>query len=99
MRRPLAERAREVTIDFDHVQLAARCEQGEGERAAPGPDLHDQLAGPRGDGVDDAPHHRTVVEEVLSEPLAGIRLARRWDPPAGAGGAAAHGSGPCTDVS
>ena len=65
--RPLAERGGEIAIDLDGVQLAARFEQGQGEGAASGPDLHDQIVGPGRDRVDDAPHHGAVVEEVLPE--------------------------------
>ena len=91
MAQPLfAERGGEIAIDLDGVQLAARFEQGIGKRAAPGPDLHDQVAGPWRDRIDDAPHHRMVMEEVLAEALARPRLASRWG--GRAGGGAAHGA-------
>ena len=76
-RRPGAEPGREVAVDLDDVKLAARREQREGERAAAGSDLHDQIVGLRFDRVDDAPNHGLIVKKVLSESLAGVSLARR----------------------
>ena len=91
VRCPGTEPGRKVTVDLDDVELAARGEQREGECAATGSDLHDQLVGLRFDRIDDAPDHVPVVKEVLSESLAGVCLASRPRRPAGSG--AAHDPG------
>ena len=61
----------QVPVDFDRVQLAASSQDGEGECAASGSDLHQRLPRPRIHRFDDAFDDACVVQEVLAESPAG----------------------------
>ena len=68
---PLTERRGEVAVDLDGIEATGGFEQRRGERAMAGADLHQCVAGPRSDGLDDAVYDPRVVQEMLAETLAG----------------------------
>ena len=61
----------QVSVDFDRVQLAAPSQDGEGERTAPGADLHERLTRAGIHRRDDTFDDSCVVQEVLAESPAG----------------------------
>ena len=64
------QRARQITIDLDHIQDARRARSKLHVRAPrPGPDLHDALAVRRRDGIDDAADDARIVQKMLTEAL------------------------------
>ena len=60
-----------VAVDLDHLEPPAALEQRPGQRAEPGSDLDQPLAGLRIDRGDDTREHARVVQEMLPEALAG----------------------------
>jgi hypothetical protein len=66
-----AQRGSEVAIDFDGIEAAAGLEQRVGEGTSPGTDFDECLARLRCDRLDDVLDHLRVVQEVLTESLAG----------------------------
>ena len=69
-----AQERRQITVDLDRIERSTRgAHQVLREGTAPGPDLHQTLAGLRIDRAHDALDHRAVVEEMLTE-----TLAARW---------------------
>ena len=66
-----AERGGQLGVDLDHLQAAQPIEQRAGDGPLTRTDLHHGLARLRGDGVHDAADDSGVVEEVLTEALAG----------------------------
>src|SRR5205807_6918290 len=82
----IRQQRREITVDLDGIERAvAAFEQRRGERAAPGPDLHQMIPDPGRERARDAQDHRGVVEEVLAEALAARRPAARSDGGGGGG--------------
>ena len=66
-----------VAVDLDDVERARGLEQRHGDRAAPGTDLDQAVAGLRRDGAHDAVDRPGIVQEVLAEALLGAAQGRR----------------------
>jgi hypothetical protein len=103
VRRELPEDGGQAAIDLHGDDARARLGQGQGERAEPGPDLHDAVAGPDASRARDAAHGVGVDHEVLTQvaarrqPSLGQQIA---DGPTRQRhrGAARSGAGAGTDV-
>ena len=63
------ERAGEVAVDLDGIELPGALQQSPGQSAAARSDLDDALAAGRRDAIDDAANDGGIVQEVLAEAL------------------------------
>jgi hypothetical protein len=65
-----AQPSRQVTVEFDHCQVAQPLHQGLGQCTQARADLDNRFSRMRRNGVHDGTDDAAVIQEVLAEPLA-----------------------------
>ena len=74
---PFFQGAREVSVNFDNVELCTALKQRAGQCSLPGADFDDQFAGLRIDCSDDAIDNTLIMEKILPKSFARVVLHGR----------------------